>query len=134
MDQRQRPTKKQLDYIMISQERKNWVRNSTVKGIANNQQWHQHRIVQTDISVHINTTRNNKKEDNLNHIDYNIEDLRQNPDQLKRCVKTTPLYDEYKQIKTLELNECRKQTNNTQPHLNKPETKNRKSKTHGARS
>ena len=104
---------------MISQEQKNWVRNSAVKGIANNQQWHQHRIVQTDISVHINTIRNNKKEDSLKHIDYNIEDLRQNPEQLKRCIKTIPLYEEYKQIKTLELNNCRKHTDNTHSHLTK---------------
>jgi len=119
---------------MISQEQKNWVRNSAVKGIANNQQWHQNRIVQTDMSVHINTIRNNEKEDNLNHIDYNIEDLRQNPEQLKRCVKTNPLYEEYKQIKTLELNNCRKQTNNAQSHLNKTEIDKQEIKKTGTRS
>jgi len=98
---------------MISQGQKNWIRNSSVKGVANNQQWHQHRIAQTDISVHINTARNNKKEDSLRHIDYNIENLRQNPEKLKRCIKTTPIYEKYVQIKTLELKNCRMQINNT---------------------
>jgi len=36
-----------------------------------------------------------KKEDENRHIDYNIEDLRRNPEQLKRCIKTTPLYEQY---------------------------------------
>ena len=60
--------------------------------------------------------RNKKKEDANRHIDYNIEDLRQNPERLKRCIKTTPLYEKYTQIKTLEIKNCRLQNNNIHPH------------------
>ena len=41
--------KKQLDYITISNKRKNWVKYVKTKGIDNTNQHYQHKILQMDI-------------------------------------------------------------------------------------
>jgi len=56
-----------------------------------------------------------QKEEEHSRVDYNIESIRQNPEQLKRCRKTTPLYTKYTQIKTIEIEKGRIQLDNTHP-------------------
>ena len=53
MDDWGRKTEKQLGYIMISREHKNWMRYAVVKGVANDNQRNHRRIAQVDISINI---------------------------------------------------------------------------------
>ena len=51
--------KKQLDYIMISQKHKNWIKTQGQKGIAIIEQIYQHRILQMDITMRLRVNPNN---------------------------------------------------------------------------
>ena len=66
---------------------------------------------------HTNQHFAKKKGGGCRHIDYNIENIRQNPEQLKRRIENTPLREKYEQIKTIEIAKSRIQLNNTPtPH------------------
>ena len=69
---------KQLDYITISHGRNNLVANAVVKGAANSDKWHQRRIVQLDMDVKLQ--RQIDELGALKHIGYNIQELRNNPE------------------------------------------------------
>ena len=68
--------KEQLGYIMISQKRTNWASNTRTKGIANINQNYQHEMLQIDITMKL---KQNNDERSNNQLDYNINNLRNNP-------------------------------------------------------
>ena len=72
--------KKQIDYIMISGEHKNWVNNVRTKVIANTNQNFHHRILEMDLTMRLKKVTN---EHGKKHIDFNLNKLRSNPDLLK---------------------------------------------------
>ena len=73
--------KKQIDYILISDKHKNWVKNVKTKGIANINQNYQHQMIQTDMVIKLKN-KNNTKLGNK-HIEYDIIGLRNNASELK---------------------------------------------------
>eukprot|EP00397_Hematodinium_sp_SG-2012_P065965 GEMP01097360.1.p1 GENE.GEMP01097360.1~~GEMP01097360.1.p1 ORF type:complete len:176 (+),score=4.02 GEMP01097360.1:58-585(+) len=72
-------TQKQIDYISISKEQKNWVKCIKYHDSANGRDNKQHRILEMRIQIRYSKKYN----EHSNHIDYNLRGLQDNMDTLK---------------------------------------------------
>ena len=72
--------KRQLDYIMINESCKNWIRNVKTKGQADISQIYQHKIITMEINIRLKIKTEEKGRKRIN---YDIEELRENPQKLK---------------------------------------------------
>ena len=70
MDQRGRTTEKQLDYITITNEQRNWATNANVKGILKTNQPHRRRIAHLVIRLRLQQFQNENGETNTSTTTY----------------------------------------------------------------
>ena len=73
--------KKQLDYIIISNKRKNWVNNAGTKGTANINNIYRRNITQMDITMKLKKITNDT--DKGKHINFNLDNMRCGPQLLE---------------------------------------------------
>ena len=78
---------RQIDYIAISEEQKNWINIVRNHGPANTNQENQHRIIEARMQI-----RYKQREDNANqHIKCNLGRLQEGPEKLADIVKETDI-------------------------------------------
>ena len=76
-------TWKQIDYIAISENQKNWVSNIINHGPANDNQENQHRIIEARMQVKYKAKEENKNQ----HINFNLGGLQDDRKKLAEVIK-----------------------------------------------